>query len=76
MRCTFSKASPVNLDSDMVLRRYVFRRLDTDIDLSQVHVVTGIVANICSAVYILGKLNLSTKGKTSVNFEGNGSFSI
>ena len=36
-----SKASPVNLVCDIVLRKYVFSRLKADTFLSHSHVVTG-----------------------------------
>ncbi len=65
-----TRASSFKCVSVMVLRRNVFSRLRTGIDLAHVHEVTGIVSKI------LGKLILSTKGKTSVSFEGRGPFSM
>ena len=50
----WSKASPVNLVCDMVLRKYVFSRLKADIFLSHSHVVTGKVTNILRHSAMLG----------------------
>jgi hypothetical protein len=55
----WSKAKPFNLSLDMVLLRYVLRRLKADTDLSLWHDVTGaVIANI-SKVRMLGNRSAS-----------------
>jgi len=49
-----SKASPVNLVCNIVLRKYVFSRLKADTFLSHSHVVTGKVENILRHSVMLG----------------------
>ena len=49
-----SKASPVNLVCDIVLRKYVFSRLEADTFLSHSHVVTGRVEKILKHSVMLG----------------------
>ena len=54
----------------MVLRRYVFSLRRTEIDLSQVHGVSGNVARIWKQAYIFGNVNLSIFGRSADNVDG------
>lgn len=58
------KAKAFNLFCPIVLRMNFLRRRRVDIDLSQVHVVTGMVPKIRIAVRILGNDNSSTQEVT------------
>ena len=60
-----SKASPVNLVCDIVLRKYVFSRLKADTFLSPSHVVTGKVENILMHSVMLGYIVWSISFKVA-----------
>ena len=54
----------------MVLQRYVFSMRRTEIDLSQVHGVSGNVARFWKQAYIFGNVNLSIFGSLSIMLMG------
>ena len=51
-----NKAKPLSRSCVTVLRRYVLRKRGREMHLSQVHVMIGIVANICRRTYMVGKV--------------------
>ena len=67
------KAKAFNLFCPIVLRMKVLSQGRVDIDLSQVHVVTGMVPKIRIAVRILGNDNSSIQGSNSSRLAGRGS---
>ena len=60
-----SKAIPVNLVCDIVLRKYVFSRLKADTFLSHSHVVTGRVEKILMESVMLGYIPESISFKVA-----------
>lgn len=65
-----SKASPVNLVCDVMLRKYVFSRLKADTFLSHSHVVTGRVEKILKYSVMLGYIPESISFKVSATVAG------
>jgi hypothetical protein len=55
-----------------VLRINVFSHRSVEIDLSQLHVVTGIIPNMCIAVRMFGKESASVLERSWSNDDGRG----
>ena len=65
-----SKASPVNLVCDIVLRKYVFSRLKADTFLSHSHEVTGRVEKNLKHSVMLGYIPESISFKVAATVAG------
>lgn len=65
-----SKASPVNLVCDIMLRKYVFSRLKADTFLLHLHVVTGRVETILKHSVMLGYIPESISFKVAATVAG------
>ena len=65
-----SKAIPVNLVCDIVLRKYVFSLLKADTFLSHSHVVTGRVEKILKHSVMLGYIPESISFKVAATVAG------
>ena len=64
-RCTCNKASPLSLSCTMVLLKYVFSLLKTEIDHSHPQVVTGRTASNFKMVNMFGNVRVSASGRVS-----------
>ena len=64
-RCTCNKASPLSLSCTMVLLKYVFSLLKTEIDRSHPQVVTGRTASNFKMVNMFGNVRVSASGNVS-----------
>lgn len=70
---TCMRASPVSLSSDMLALSHVFSLLIAEKDLSQAHVVTGIVRNILNIHSMFGKKTMLVVWRVSSTVDGSGS---